>query len=362
MFFSSWVASFADCEPRLDIAASAPTLNDIDQNANEFQHFMDSFLNEVDGVCQYRPFKVDTHYPFNRIRNPAASFDALPQPDITLLYDSLVQDWLAPLPADVSNRIRIAKEKLIRNIAAELSLARVVIFRAPDEGIAQAGKGHSRASSQPNMLQDYKFPPTSQMSEYGVSSSFGPNKSSSLPGTPSSSQPPQLPSQDSKGTPYSRLRLYTSIHEQPPLSKSVSNLLAHWQPGSDPSTYDWQKTAQALDVEEAQEERMKRSTSKRKKRENSRRARSQSQTQLSGPTDSFPPSSSVPVVRTFGGQPQGKASMPIVGVPQSSQVTEMFPSSQFPSSQFERGVLSGGEVGAKARAKGKAKKKRAAGF
>lgn len=329
---------------------------------------------------QYRCLKVDTHFPFKQFENSLLSSDTLPQLDITLLYDSLVHDWLAPLPSDVPARARIAKEQLIRRISAELSLARILILRKPqvqsnsnefpepvvslsddvkpslhseDEGTIQTNKGHRRASSQPTMSQDYKLP--AQLSDMPDFPQAEPN--SSFPSSLPSSQPPQQ--QGTTDSPASRLRLYTTIDEQPGLSRDATNILSHWQPGSDPTSYDWQKTSQALETEEAEQYHLSRtSSSKRKKREARKRLALQRRSEPSGlPSDpvTVPSSSQVPVIRTSRSQPQGVGSSSL-GFPQSSQMA-----GGIPSSQFDMGF---GSLNQQSRpgSKGKQKKKRAAGF
>lgn len=332
---------------------------------------------EVDPAGRYKCFKVDTQYPFKQLENRHLSSDSLPQLDITLLYDFLVQDWLAPLPSDVPTRARLAKEELIRSVSAQLSLARIIILRMPqvrpnnhehsdpvpclsddaklafqseDEGAVRANKEHSRSSSQPTMSEDYE-PPSTQPSMMHDSSQLG--RSSPFPSSIPSSQPSGQGTMDS---PASRLGLYTRIDEQPSLSKDATNILSHWQPGSDPASYDWWKTSRALETEEAEQNLLRRaSSSKRKKREARKRIALQQRVDQSGlPSDPATlPSSSVPVIRTPGSKPQGVGTS-MLGFPQSSQVTGGFLSSQLEFGNFSQQLRSG--------PKGKPKKKRAAGF
>lgn len=352
--------------------------------------------NEMNPMGQYRCLKVDTHYPFKQFENRFLSSDTLPQLDIILLYDSMVHDWLAALPSDVPARTRIAKEQLIRRVSAELSLARILILRKPqpqvesnshifpdpvaslsedvkpyihsdDEGTIAANQGHHRRAlsqptlSQATMSQDYKLPsePPSDMPVFPQPEQ--PSFPSALPSSPPSQH------QDTTDSPASRLRLYTTINEQPSLSKDATNILSHWQPGSDPSTYDWQKTSQALETEEVEQYRLSRTPSgKRKKREARKRMALQYQqhqqrrSEPSGLPPSDPatvPSSSVfPMIRTLGGQPQGGGGSSMSVFPQSSQMI-----GGLPSSQFDLG-LGGFNQPFRSGSKGRQKKKREAGF
>ncbi|KAK2760955.1 hypothetical protein FQN54_002197 [Arachnomyces sp. PD_36] len=361
----------------LDIAAANPSLNDIDLNAREFQIFLGYLHNEeTDPMGHYRSFQVKTVYPFRQLENTLLGTDASSQPSITLLYDSLIHDWLATLPSDVPNKTRMEKEKLIRSVAAELSLARVVIFRKPatqlnsqifpepmisltddvklsthsqsDEHTIEAG--HTRSSSQPTISQDSKPSSTQIEGTPGL-----PRSEPSSP-FPSSFPSTQVSQPGGTHSPTSILRLYTTVNEQPSLSREAANILSHWQISSDPTAYDWQKTSQTLEAEEAEHGRLSRasSSSKRKKREARKRMALQQTIEQSGlPSDPVAgPSSSVPGVTRLGSQTLGGSST--LGFPQSSQVT-----AGFPSSQFELGGLS---QQSRAGNKGKPKKKRAAGF
>ncbi|KAF3003442.1 hypothetical protein E8E13_002218 [Curvularia kusanoi] len=264
------------------------------------------------------------------------------------LYDNILQDWIAPLPAETSIAVRQAKERLARRVAAEVTLASVHLSPTEEE----------------------REPSTSAPAD-SVSLPILPSKPadvlpSTLPTPPQSSVPPSsplfpelrlLPSID----PLSRLRKYLTIDENAPmtpnvLAPSVSDLLSHWQPGADPSSYDWEATERALQPEAADEEsqelleRERKRKEKREKRQRRENELLRAKTHTSGlpmySQPAFPRSSPGP---TFGGM----AASSQVPIPASSQLSSQVHShggfaggfggmtSMLPQSQVEPGKFGG---------------------
>lgn len=247
------------------------------------------------------------------------------QPSIANLYDTILQEWIAPLPAEVSIAVRQVKERLSRRVAAEVILSSARLRAKNEES-------------------------TSGFSGDAVSLPILPSKPaevlpSTLPTPPQSSVPPSSPLFPATGTlpaadPLSRLRRYLSINNDTPttpktLPPSVSELLSHWHPGSDPGKYDWEATERALRPEtldaEDQEtrERARKRREKREKRQKREdeliRAKSQTSSQAMFTQPMVPRSSPGP---SFG------------GMAASSQAP--FPtSSQGPSHVYSQRVNSG---------------------
>ncbi|KAJ4334324.1 hypothetical protein N0V87_006976 [Didymella glomerata] len=136
------------------------------------------------------------------------------------------------------------------------------------------------------------------------------------------------PLKPSTGDLLSRLRKHLKVEDDPSrtqivLPPSVSELLSHWQPGTDPSTYDWEATERAIrpdaDDEETQKQReeerkKKERRERRQRREDERlRAKIQASSQSAFTQPAFPRSSPGP---SFGGM----AASSQVPVPTSSQI------------------------------------------
>ena len=96
---------------------------------------------------------------------------------LSVLYEYLVAHWLASLPVNVPSKVRVAKEKFARHLAAELCLASV-IFRHGEgatEGqigqIATLADGNGSSQSHPPTSQesypDGRQDPSFTASEYG---------------------------------------------------------------------------------------------------------------------------------------------------------------------------------------------------
>lgn len=195
---------------------------------------------------------------------------------VSTLYDTMLQSWVAPLPPDVPIRVRQRKERLARRIATEVMLASTRI-RMQD----------TQALDQPYQLRPSQ--------DSGVSLPILPSRpapgsparpsqvlfrQSSLP-TLSQLQSSPLPPFSTPSTPMNpldHLRTHLNIREEGTvgptnLSSSVNQVLAHWQPGTDPNAYDWALTEQARYSKNLEDLSQKNTEKARKKKE--RRAKKQ---------------------------------------------------------------------------------------
>ncbi|OSS44201.1 hypothetical protein B5807_11251 [Epicoccum nigrum] len=254
------------------------------------------------------------------------------QGGIADLYDMILQDWIAPLPTEVPVALRQTKERLARRVAAEVTLASVHL------GPRQEEESSLAVSVDLASLPILPSKPVDSLP-------------STLPTPPQSSVPPSSPlipefRSHSITDPLSRLRKYLTIGENTPvtpnvLPSSVSELLSHWQPGSDPSSYDWEATERALRPEAIDEEsqellererKRKEKREKRQKRENELlRARSHTSSQPLYSHPAFPRSSPGP---TLGGM---IASSQVPG-PTSSQMSSQVQGHGSPFVGFGGGI------------------------
>ncbi|PGH17030.1 hypothetical protein AJ79_01414 [Helicocarpus griseus UAMH5409] len=374
----------------LDILPSPPPfLDDIDRNTHDFDQFLRNLADPMESILP-SGYQINClpipHSPFSNSSAPESNSSHAIPANITKLYDSLVRDWLFPLPGDFPNKIRMSKEKIIRNIVMQLILSRILFTRQlsptpfpPDS--------QPTASDFPSSYLPSSIPTSSQNPTIAITSSAGTTEynPSSLPfpssqaSTTNTTTLTTSPTQ----TPYQTLSLYTpldSTSTSAPLLRRIATTLSHWKPGTDPATYNWTATVRTLQSEEELESESQ-SASRRRKRREARRLRRQQQQQLlaTSQLESYPTSpsagfsgfgsSQVPAIRAGGSQGQiqgqrrgqfllGSSTGRGAPVVQSSQVTEG--GDGVVMSQVERGVFGGRKVGKdKERKK---KKKRAAGF
>jgi len=184
--------------------------------------------------------RPDTENRLQVSRTPGINLLGLAEPvsgDIPMidLYNNLVSHWLSPLNPLVAGRIRLAKEQLIRRIAAELCLS----IHCLRKQLPAA-----------DLIQDQETQYTDSQADVALpSSQVAP--SSSLP-TPSPSTSPSLHGHTFAGassTALDRLRMYITIDPPstlPSISTSTNRILSHWSLHNDPSEYSWAATTTAL--------------------------------------------------------------------------------------------------------------------
>ncbi|KAH1621478.1 hypothetical protein KXX21_007816 [Aspergillus fumigatus] len=337
----------------LEVLAGSPLLDDIDQNAHDYDGFLNEFLAP------------------RMSRNPSTNSQLTVCPPLSLvlfgssnlklvdIYDRLFNNWLSPLHHDIPGRSRIMKERIIRKAAAELALTQLILRRKP---LNEAGIVRSMEGTNPEMIDESsRVPVNSPSLEIGkrhlsvprlISSDYALEPAASKTAIQSNFvAEKQEVSKSTNGTEpvYSGLASMTTFYTQRPPSGVVANLLSHWQVGSDPAAYSWQRMAQTLEEEDLQ----RASKAPTPKRRLWKKASPGTPLNLSH----LPPvSSNALAAREWGSQPE-------VGEParmlrlQSSQAIE----EDLPMTQIERGTFGGREASRKTSIKAR-KKKRAAGF
>ena len=198
-------------------------------------------------------------------------------PELSNIYDKIVDLWVSCLPKQTPGPARLAKERIVRNIAMELHLSSLALFARKKSVLMP-----KLATPQPGA--DFVLPVRGKPSLLGHTESQGvqgssvePNssmpKSTAAPNmTPDDTSMPSVPTEDPA---ISRLRGYTiSIKSQPPPGTTRSAILAHWpsSPGADPSKYSWEATRTAvtddegLDSDEEEVTKWQKEEARRKKR------------------------------------------------------------------------------------------------
>ncbi|KAG5292773.1 RNA polymerase I-specific transcription-initiation factor [Histoplasma ohiense] len=388
----------SNCRTMLDIVPAPPFLDDIDRNTHDFDQFLARLADPMQNMLP-TGYEI-THIP---ISYSSSSNVAIPDhvssrttpANITSLYDSLVRDWLFPLPGDFPNKIRMAKEKIIRNIVMQLVLSRMVLIRRLSSEIDDPESGRNPETAEGDLSRFHLHSSTLWSNQEPILHSQNPT----ITITPSAGQTeldtasfflpssqPTATSTATSTTPYTTLRLYTSLKQpnQPHIPRRIAEILSHWKLGTDPSAYNWQAAVRTLH-DEKQLQTENQAASRRRRRHEARKLRRHQQQlsqqpylqSLSVSTSSVPtPSASqVPVPRMGHSQQQQPQSSRVKGqgsflgtgtgtsaVPQmmvqSSQLTE---EGDVPMTQVERGLF-GGRNAASKKAVKERKKKRAAGF
>ncbi|CAO2654746.1 Nn.00g114790.m01.CDS01 [Neocucurbitaria sp. VM-36] len=236
---------------------------------------------------------------------------------VTELYDTIIQNWIVPLPPDVPTRVRQQKERLGRRIAAEVILASTRIREVQSqEPLAelQHGPGQESSISLPVLPSKPMEGNNTNTPHWQSSQPLPTPPHSSIPSSfqPGSSPPPSPFEPLTASGPLIRLSKHLKITDSSLtptiIPSSVTELLTHWQPGTDPRMYDWDATERALRPEDldapAQEQREKaRKKKERKERKQQRedelmKARAGSQPMVfsrSSPGPTFGSSSQVPI-------------------------------------------------------------------
>lgn len=234
---------------------------------------------------------------------------------ITNLYDTILEDWVAPLPTQTPIPVRQAKERLARRVAAEITLASMQLRSKEEEQPLASSSGSTSLPVLPSKPVD--------------------SLPSSLPTPPQSSVPPSSPLFPDTFKPNTsdlllRLRKHLTIDDDSSrmptiLSPSVSELLSHWQPGTDPSIYDWEATERSIRPDAADEESQEQLEEERKKKERRERRQRREDERLRAKTQASSQSAFTQPVF-----PRSSPGPSIGGMAASSQVP-VSASSQVPS-------------------------------
>lgn len=332
---------------RLELSGSRPVVDDIDDAADEFSRLVSTVLAEVSNSqaeCRYQMLPLK----FSKLLYGLSTRPVQLGLDYLETYNQLVDEWVSSVPhgiRGIPDQTRVSKEKTARVVALDLLLSRLIRIRnvpsdkqpldADETGKSDRSMHESVTSSQalPRQLESSQIANRPKMAIVETNSELQTNLEHGE-GSSSAASAPR----------FSNLATYTTFKEPRSMPRNVANLLSHWQTGSDPSTYAWQKTSQMLDNEELQ-----RTPGPATPRHRVRKKRSQ----LTAVADiaSLPSTPVAPMVRTWGSQPDH----PVPKLPLASSQPTV---DDMPMTQMERGNFGGREV----KKSSKLKKRRAAGF
>lgn len=321
----------------LELSGSRPVLDDVDDGADDLSRLVSTVLAQSPDdrtSCKYMILPLqfsDLFYGMPRV-SPGPSSDFLET------YNQLVDEWVASVPHGthgIPNQTRVLKEKSARGVALDLLLSRLIRVSNPSSDKDPKSVDSGWTENEHPALQDDSHVQSASSQVPNLERVATRDHSSELPADKADGNR----SRESATPDYSNVATYTTFKERRPMPRNVANLLSHWQVGSDPSSYEWQKTSQLLEDEEVP------GSSPPKHRARKKR----SQLTPAPEASSLPPTPVAPMIRTWGSQPDHKLPLP------SSQPTV----DDVPMTQTERGQFGAREAKKHSKLK---KKRRAAGF
>lgn len=189
---------------------------------------------------------------------------------IASTYDAIVSYWITPLHNKVPGRVRLAKEQLARRIAAELTLASHVLRIEEIEEQPESQQDTNPATESQSWDLPMHF--ASSQLQNPFASQYKSQSQSVLP-TPSPTGTPSVTTASSRATTLfsaeiSNLSKFTTFTKSTPsaLPRSLSKLLSHWTPGTDPAAYDWVATSRSINQRTREEEADSQLTEKQRAR------------------------------------------------------------------------------------------------
>jgi RNA polymerase I-specific transcription initiation factor RRN6 len=185
-------------------------------------------------------------------------------------YDAIVSDWITPLHNKVPGRVRLAKQQLARRLAAELTLASHILRI---EDIEEHPESQQDANpTKESQSWDLPMHLASSQVQTPFASQLKSQSQSVLP-TPSPTGTPSVTTASSRATTLfsaeiSNLSKFTTFTKSTPsaLPRSLSKLLSHWTPGTDPASYDWVATSRSISQRTREEDADSQLTEKQRAR------------------------------------------------------------------------------------------------
>ncbi|KAJ5587929.1 uncharacterized protein N7459_003694 [Penicillium hispanicum] len=328
-------------ETMLELTGGRPVLHDIDKNAHDLARLVSTALSQhpyPQGQPGFMALPLRLSKLFHGM--PTSSHEKQLTLDLLETYDRLVHEWLTDLPHDIPDLTRRMKEKIIRGVALDLLLARLIrVSNEPSDDkapppaqSADVDRGADRRVTSPPDLR-----PQLSSSQIPLSQTLAVRERRFQADGASGDRPKEAPAPV-----YSNLAAFTTFKEPRAMPRNVANLLFHWQTGANPATYEWQKTSHLLDEREGASGPTTPRHRLRKKR---------SQRIVAPDPSSLPPTPVALTTRNWGSQPEHP--------PSTFPLPSSQPTMEEPMTQMERGQFGTREV--KKSGKNK-KKRRAAGF
>ncbi|KAK5679179.1 hypothetical protein LTS10_008840 [Elasticomyces elasticus] len=234
-------------EQRTDEALPYRTLHDYVQGTPVCQDIDDAAA-KLDSLASIEPASREASQDDptdDHSRLKLALHTLQPSESLAEVYAAMVRNWITPLSPSVPGRIRLAKEQLVRQAAAEVTLASRVIRTQAAEPEVQPATQQSQESFD---IPVRAGPSSSQL----PGSSQTASQQSVLP-TPSPTATPSVTTGSSHVSIFAapevtRLSRYTTFSRPTPsaLPRSLAKVLDHWIIGTDPVDYDWRATSRRV--------------------------------------------------------------------------------------------------------------------
>lgn len=258
-----------------DLSGFENFTEDVDDGAALLRDFVKSFEGHYDDSDMVVSLRSGGMLEALGLESGKASEDSIP--DLSNIYDKLIDLWVTSLPQRTPGPARIAKERLVRNVAAQLCLSSIAVSTrnksAPLAEAVPAGPQEALRLTLPVRGGRPPPSPAGPLFSSQASQDHGFGQGPSLPSTPAPSEPTALAGEPPAEDPATaRLRGYAvSVRSQQPLGAARSAILAHWPsaPGADPATYVWQPEQGAAEADEDSDEE----AVERRAREEQRRRR-----------------------------------------------------------------------------------------
>lgn len=256
-------------------------------------------------------------------------------------YTYLVQGWLANVPQDASNPARNTKEMVLKRIASNISLASVSLAPGRSSLMPDASNGALLELNGHLPVRGKNDLSKSKEKDQGQGNPVRLSSPGLVPLRAS-----QNSTVDDEDTACSRLRAYTTVKKIPPLPKKMATVLAHWNLGESPQSYNWERMETELARPSAAE-------LESQERQHTKLRRRKEQVVEHASRFAFVSDEQAPMKRVFGTQQSQPVRPPVLA---SSQAVD----EPMASTQTERGLFRGRDaLGKQAQ---KARKKRKSGF
>ncbi|GAB1726061.1 hypothetical protein NU195Hw_g1167t1 [Hortaea werneckii] len=326
-----------------DLREGAVTVGDIEAMSSQLQDLAVTGVGAKD-IKSEAPEEHNLQLVLRHVRNRAVPSSQADHFELSLtdVYNQMIDDYISPLPPTISGRTRLAKENLMRSVAADVALAsRFICTEEPEQPIQEVQESQQQSWELPMRsgadFASSQLLPSSQA--YDSSSQVQYSQRPILP-TPSPSATPSVTTASSGTSIFapevSRLARITSFSKPAPsaLPRSLRNVLAHWSPDEDPENYDWVKTSRRIrHADEAFEDeagmtekerlRLQRRAERHIRRQRKEAAASQAAQIASSQAPEIAISASQPRADKVESQPVGLAASSQIqdrGVPSASQM------------------------------------------
>ncbi|KAK4902158.1 hypothetical protein LTR27_001060 [Elasticomyces elasticus] len=240
-------------EQRTDEALPYRTLHDYAQGTLACQDFDDATA-KLDSLASIEPpprEALQDDATDDQSKMKLALHTLQPSDSLAGMYAEMVRNWITPLSPSVPGRIRLAKEQLVRQAAADVTVASRIIRTQAAVPEAQPATQQSHESFD---IPVRAGPSSSQL----PGSSQTASQQSVLP-TPSPTATPSVTTGSSHVSTFAapevtRLSQYTTFSRPAPsaLPRSLAKVLDHWIIGADPVDYDWRATSRRVAKDEVE--------------------------------------------------------------------------------------------------------------